>query len=72
MTKLEAKAELRRAHLAATGAAMAPGVKEACEVELALYYAPGPYGQQLSEAEADARQEARLLALTEASVNGQD
>jgi len=72
MTKTQAKEELRRAHLAATGSTLDPAFQAALAAELALYYSPGPFGQPLTDQEADERQNARLLALTETSINGQD
>ena len=70
MTKSEAKNLLARAKLAVTGTTTDPGFADAAMQELALYYAPGPFGQQLTDAERDERAAQREVDLLEATVNG--
>jgi hypothetical protein len=72
MTRTEARTELKRAHLAASNNPLVPGFSSAVSEELAVFYAPGPWGARLTDAELDARQEQRMANLLEVAANGSD
>jgi hypothetical protein len=69
-TALEALKNANVADYSANQLVADPKARQALQDELAAYYAPGPYGEQLTDEQRDERQQVRLLNLLEASQHG--